>query len=347
VVWPLVDNEGSIRDLATYNAGTSTTTVANHIVYSAYGQVLSQTNPSVTTTFGYAGGFTDPDTALVRFGFRWYDPTSTVWISADPSGFYFGGTNPSQYCGGAPTNWADPTGLNDTVYYDPAQLAASWQAAKAAMGSSPDVVAAQVSLQAEINQAAQDEWENSPEGIAWANSPDGIAAAQASLQAQINQVAAAQAARVAAAQSAARLAGLSNTRRALLALTSAAGNQPCERQFWEAVSLAMQLYGSNGMAALADIKDLREKRPDLDNPLLACLDHYFQGFANVAWSGMPWGGLPVWASNLVNSVYSGWKASGIPGLPTDTATPASPITDLQWQAGYWGARDGENYYPQR
>ena len=43
VVWALTDNQNTVRDLATYSGGT--TTVVNHRVFSAYGQLLSQTIP--------------------------------------------------------------------------------------------------------------------------------------------------------------------------------------------------------------------------------------------------------------------------------------------------------------
>ena len=45
MVWTLADNQNTVRDLATYSSGV-TTTVVNHRVFSAYGQLLSQTNPS-------------------------------------------------------------------------------------------------------------------------------------------------------------------------------------------------------------------------------------------------------------------------------------------------------------
>jgi hypothetical protein len=46
VVWALTDNQNTVRDLATYSGGT--TAVVNHRVFSAYGELLSQTNLSVT-----------------------------------------------------------------------------------------------------------------------------------------------------------------------------------------------------------------------------------------------------------------------------------------------------------
>ena len=51
VVWALTDNENTVRDLANTTPGPSTT-IVNHRVFSAYGELLSQTNPSVTSRNG-------------------------------------------------------------------------------------------------------------------------------------------------------------------------------------------------------------------------------------------------------------------------------------------------------
>ena len=50
VVYPLTDQEGTIHDLAVATLNTPTglmnTTVVNHIVYDAFGNVVSSMNPS-------------------------------------------------------------------------------------------------------------------------------------------------------------------------------------------------------------------------------------------------------------------------------------------------------------
>ena len=55
VLWPLADQEGTIRDLASYNSQTGTTTIANHRVYDSYGALVSQTDAAVNCLFGYTG----------------------------------------------------------------------------------------------------------------------------------------------------------------------------------------------------------------------------------------------------------------------------------------------------
>jgi RHS repeat-associated protein len=124
VVWTLGDNQNTIRDLATYNSATDTTTVVNHRVFSAYGQLLSQTNPSagsavaaVNCLFAYTGEALsslseNPTTGAVNGlqnnGERWYDSITGRWLSQDPSG---SGPNLYEYCGNGPTNATDPSGL--------------------------------------------------------------------------------------------------------------------------------------------------------------------------------------------------------------------------------------------
>ena len=44
------------------------------IEYDAYGNVISHSNPGFEIPFGFAGGLSDADTGLIRFGYRDYDP---------------------------------------------------------------------------------------------------------------------------------------------------------------------------------------------------------------------------------------------------------------------------------
>ena len=60
--------------------------------------------------FGFAGGIYDPDTGLVRFGRRDYDPALGRWTSKEPLRFA-GSTNFYTYAENDPVNLADRTGL--------------------------------------------------------------------------------------------------------------------------------------------------------------------------------------------------------------------------------------------
>ena len=114
VVWTLTDNQNTVRDLATYSDGT--TTVVNHRVFSAYGQMLSQTNPTtgyaatVDCLFAYTGRALDQATGLQNNDNRWYDSITGRWLSQDPIAFAGGDANLYRYVENGPTNATDPTG---------------------------------------------------------------------------------------------------------------------------------------------------------------------------------------------------------------------------------------------
>ena len=61
--------------------------------------------------FGFQSGHYDPDTSLIRFGARWYDPSTGRWLSKDPI-LLEGGFNLYAFCGNDPVNFADPGGLD-------------------------------------------------------------------------------------------------------------------------------------------------------------------------------------------------------------------------------------------
>jgi RHS repeat-associated protein len=111
VLWPLVDNLGSVRNLADYDAPTDTTTNVNHLVYDAYGN-LTETAPAVDHIFGFTGRERDEESDLYYNRARYYDPALGNWISEDPIGFQAGDTNLNRYVGNNPTNATDPSGLD-------------------------------------------------------------------------------------------------------------------------------------------------------------------------------------------------------------------------------------------
>jgi len=81
------------------------------IDYDSFGRVLNDTSPGFQP-FGFAGGLYDPDTGLVRFGARDYDPEIGRWLSKDPIRFD-GGINLYAYVNNDPVNIIDPSGLQN------------------------------------------------------------------------------------------------------------------------------------------------------------------------------------------------------------------------------------------
>ena len=79
--WYLTDNLGSVRVL-TNNAGA----VIDEINYDAYGNILTQTEPSVSDRYLWTGQQFDSVTGLQFNRARYYDPTIGRWTSEDPLG---------------------------------------------------------------------------------------------------------------------------------------------------------------------------------------------------------------------------------------------------------------------
>ncbi len=112
VEWLLADYEGSIRDVATYSDSSHTTSKFDHMVYDAFGNLVSQTNSGNQPRFTYTGQEWDSAAGLYYDSARWYDPASGSFISQDPLSFGGGDTNLSRYCGNSPTNYIDPSGMD-------------------------------------------------------------------------------------------------------------------------------------------------------------------------------------------------------------------------------------------
>jgi|GEM_PF-2102815 len=102
----IADHLGSVRVVVNAASGT----VAQQIDYDPFGQVLNDTNPGFQP-FGFAGGLYDPETKLVRFGQRDYDPEAGRWTNKDPIFFDGGDTNLYAYVNNDPVNTTDPSGL--------------------------------------------------------------------------------------------------------------------------------------------------------------------------------------------------------------------------------------------
>ncbi len=63
------------------------------------------------TRYGYTGRERDPDTGLLHYRARWYDPQVGRFISEDPVGLAGGDINTYSYVSNSPVDHTDPTGL--------------------------------------------------------------------------------------------------------------------------------------------------------------------------------------------------------------------------------------------
>jgi RHS repeat-associated protein len=108
----LTDERGSVRLVV--NAATGA--VAQRLDYDVWGNVAADTAPRFQP-FGYAGGLWDPDTKLIRFGARDYDPETGRWTSKDPVRFEGGSSNLYSYARANPVNNVDPDGLEVRCTY--------------------------------------------------------------------------------------------------------------------------------------------------------------------------------------------------------------------------------------
>jgi RHS repeat-associated protein len=105
------DQVGSLRAISRVLSPDNTLKVVKEISYDTYGNILSDTNESLSVPFGFAGGLYDADTKLTRFGYRDYDAYTGKWTAKDPIGFDGGDSNLYGYVLGDPINWIDDDGL--------------------------------------------------------------------------------------------------------------------------------------------------------------------------------------------------------------------------------------------
>ena len=106
VLWPLVDNLGTVRDLAKQDG-----TIAVHYKYDSYGNVTS--GDTSKTRYLFTSREFDTATNLQYNRARWFDAEVGRWISEDPLGFEAGDANVARYVRNQVTRVLDPSGLAD------------------------------------------------------------------------------------------------------------------------------------------------------------------------------------------------------------------------------------------
>jgi RHS repeat-associated protein len=81
------------------------------VQYDAYGNIVSESNPTVGDRYKAFGYQFDTATQLYEAGQRIYNAATGTWTTRDPIEFQSGDTNFQRYVGNDPTNATDPTGL--------------------------------------------------------------------------------------------------------------------------------------------------------------------------------------------------------------------------------------------
>lgn len=131
-LWALTDHQGTPRDWVQQTTvnGNSSTTIAQHIRYTAFGAILSVVDAagsplaaSLSPLSSFTGQSYDANADLMYYRARWYDPILGKFLNDDPMGIAAGDVNLSRYVG---NSWAkvDPTGLqppdsNEPNWQDP------------------------------------------------------------------------------------------------------------------------------------------------------------------------------------------------------------------------------------
>jgi RHS repeat-associated protein len=127
-LWALTDNQGTPRDWVQQTTvnGNSSTTIAQHIRFTAFGAISSVVdstgNPidaNLVPLSSFTGQLYDADAGLMYYRARWYDPVLGKFLNDDPMGFAAGDANVTRYVGNAVNFRFDATGLYDEPIYDP------------------------------------------------------------------------------------------------------------------------------------------------------------------------------------------------------------------------------------
>ncbi len=85
--------------------------LVKEVVRDSFGVQLHDSFPDLFIPIGFAGGLADPDTGLVRFGYRDYDPSVGRFTAPDPLGDTGGDHDLYDYCIDDPVTMNDPSGL--------------------------------------------------------------------------------------------------------------------------------------------------------------------------------------------------------------------------------------------
>jgi RHS repeat-associated protein len=159
--WYLTDRLGSVRDV-TNAAGT----VQDHIDFSAFGGVVTETNSSIGDRYKWTGREYDGTSGLQYNRARYYDCAVGRWTTQDPLGLPAGDANLYRYVGNGPTNMVDPSGLTGIIQDTYTVLYTMYRAACDPMGDADNLhesIGNRSSIEAKLAYAYA-EWIIGPSG---------------------------------------------------------------------------------------------------------------------------------------------------------------------------------------
>ncbi len=102
--YPTYDANGNVSEYL-----DDTGVVEAHYEYSAFGRVIHSTGNPDDFAFRFSTKYTDDETGLLYYGYRYYVPETGRWISRDPIGEY-GGLNLYAFVLNDGVNWVDLLG---------------------------------------------------------------------------------------------------------------------------------------------------------------------------------------------------------------------------------------------
>ena len=106
-----IDGQGNVRRLVDSSDGS----LSAEYEYGPFGESLRATgNFANKNRFRFSTKFDDPETRLLYYGMRYYNPTTGRWISRDPIG-EAGGINLYGFVGNDPVSRVDPDGRAPTT----------------------------------------------------------------------------------------------------------------------------------------------------------------------------------------------------------------------------------------
>ena len=104
--WYLTDRLGSVRDLASTSGAA-----LDHLAYDAYGNIVSESQPSNGDRFKWTAREWDGTTGLQFNRHRYYAPSVGRWTQLDPRGLSATDSELYGYCRNSPGSANDPQGL--------------------------------------------------------------------------------------------------------------------------------------------------------------------------------------------------------------------------------------------